>query len=95
MLSTFLWSLKKYMNFFLVTELDEKNHKMTTVVLFIFHLTIGCWFCFTIYLVGDMQHSSSLKCKSKIKAKFKLSWEEFTQVFGSRSPDRICSPCVF
>ena len=39
MLSTFLWSLKKYMNFFLVTELDEKNHKMTTVVLFIFLLT--------------------------------------------------------
>ena len=41
--------------------------KMTTVVSFIFGLAIGCWFCFSIYLVGDMQHSRSLKCRSEIK----------------------------
>lgn len=55
------------MNFFQVKELDVKNHKMTTVVSFIFRLTIGCWFCFSIYLVEDVQHSSSLKCRSEIK----------------------------
>ena len=55
------------MNFFLVKELDVKNHKMATVVSFVFGLIIGCWFYFTIYLVGDVQYSSSLKCKSEIK----------------------------
>lgn len=86
---------EKSMNLFSVTELDGKNHKMTTVVPLTFRLTTGYWFCFTVYLAGDVQDSSTLQCKSEMQAKFRLSWEGFAQVFGSRSPDRICSPCVF